>query len=93
MYVWLVAWNGILSLSLAAASSHRRRRHHHRDVRRLQRRPPFPQQSHRSGTGRQQRGHPGGRGEAGGAVVHAEVRGALRLAHDVGNDAHVPGWR
>ena len=27
----------------------------------------------------------------GGGVRHAEVRGALRRAHDVGDDAHVPG--
>ena len=77
-----------MAASAAAASSHRRRRHH-RDVRRLQR-PPFPEQNRRSDTSHEQRGHPGGRGEGGGAVLHAEVRGALRLAHDVGNDAHVP---
>ena len=89
MYVWLVAWNGILSLWQHHKQSHRRRRlHHHRDVRRLQHRPPFPQQNRRSGASHQQ---PSGPGEGGGTVRNAEVRGALRLAHDVGNDAHVPG--
>ena len=81
-----VMYSGCGACCSAAAPSHH---HHRRDVRRLQR-PPFPQQNRRCGTSYQS-GSPECGGGGGGAVLHAEVRRALRLSHDVGDDAHVPG--